>query len=216
MNTATWSNLRLPAYYSVPQGIVIWGGGGGGPKVPPGVYSVRVSSGAWSETQTFRVRTDPRYVPEMTDAEGAEQARLAEEIGLLTKDLYDNLARIRDVKKQASDIAAKSSDLAGLAVAAKTLRDRLEAVEGDMTQLRGEGGQDALNFPGRMDNQLMALYGAITGPERRMGSPILERYRDLKPQAEALRQRWTAALKTEVAAFNAVATKAGANPIVVK
>jgi hypothetical protein len=32
-----------------------------------------------------------------------------------------------------------------------------------MTQMQGEGGQDALNFPGRMDNQLLALYGAIVG-----------------------------------------------------
>jgi hypothetical protein len=85
-----------------------------------------------------------------------------------------------------------------------------------MTQLSGEGGQDALNFPGRMDNQLLTLYGAIVAPERRLGSPVLERYKDLKPQAEGLRGRWQAALKNEVAAFNAVATKAGLAPIVVK
>ncbi len=85
-----------------------------------------------------------------------------------------------------------------------------------MTQMQGEGGQDALNFPGRMDNQLLALYGAIIGPERRMGTPVLERYKDLKPQAEQLRQRWTATLKTDLASFNAAATRAGASPIVVK
>ena len=85
-----------------------------------------------------------------------------------------------------------------------------------MTQMQGEGGQDALNFPGRMDNQLLALYGAIIAPERRMGSPVLERYKDLKPQAEQLRQRWITALKTDLAAFNAAATRAGASPIVVK
>jgi hypothetical protein len=49
-----------------------------------------------------------------------------------------------------------------------------------------------------------------------MGSPVLERYKDLKPQAEQLRQRWIAALKTDVAAFNAVASRAGVQPIVVK
>jgi hypothetical protein len=83
--------------------------------------------------------------------------------------------------------------------------------------MRGEaGGQDALNFPGRTDNQLLALYGAIIQPERRMGTPILERYKDLKPVADKLRQRWVAALKDDVAAFNAAAVKAGAAPIVVK
>jgi hypothetical protein len=149
----------------------------------------------------------------MTEAQGAEQLRLAEEIGLMVKDLYDNLARIRDVKRQAADLASKT---AALASPAKTLKDKLEAVEADMTQMQGEGGQDALNFPGRTDNQLLALYGAIIGPERRMGSPVLDRYKDLKPQAEQLRLRWQTALKDDLAAFNAAATRAGAAPIVVK
>ena len=217
LNSASWTNMRLlPAPFTIPPGIVLWGGGGGAPKVPPGVYTVKITSGAWSESQTFRLRTDPRYVPEMTEAEGAEQLRLAEEIGAAVKDLYDNLARIRDVKRQAADIAAKAGAGSPLVAAANTLRGKLEAVEGDMTQMRGEGGQDALNFPGRTDNQLLALYGAIIGPERRMGTPVLERYKDLKPQADQLRQRYTAALKTDVAAFNAEASKAGVSPIVVK
>jgi hypothetical protein len=216
LNTATWNAAtRLPAYFTIPQGIVLWGGGGGGPKIPVGTYTVKVTSGAWTQSQTFRLKNDPRYVPEMTDEQGAEQFRLGEEIGLLVKDLYDNLARIRDVKRQAAELA-KTSGNATVADAAAKLRTALEAVEGDMTQMQGEGGQDALNFPGRMDNQLLALYGAIIGPERRLGTPMLERYKDLKPQAEALRARWQAVLKADVAAFNTVATKAGLQPIVVK
>jgi hypothetical protein len=152
----------------------------------------------------------------MTDAEGAEQLRLAEDIGSLVKDLYDNLARIRDVKRQAAALATTAGETSAVGAAAKTLRERLELVEADMTQMQGEGNQDALNFPGRMDNQLLSLYGGITGPERRMGTPVLERYKDLKPPAEALRTRWQNALKTDVAAFNAVAVKAGLTPVVVK
>jgi len=217
LNWATWTNLRSPALYTVPQGIVLWGGGGGaGPKMPPGTYTVKVSSGGWSETQPFRLRTDPIFQPEMTVEEGAAQVRLANEIGALIKDLYDNLARIRDVKKQAADITSKMKPNAPMVAAAKTLKDRLEAVEADMTQMQGEGGQDALNFPGRMDNQLIALYGGITGPERRMGSPVLDRYKDLKPEADKLQQRWVDALKIEVVAFNAAATKAKVATIVVK
>jgi hypothetical protein len=85
-----------------------------------------------------------------------------------------------------------------------------------MTQLQGEGGQDALNFPGRMDNQLIALYQNITGRQRRIGSPVRERYADLKPEAEQLMARARQALQTEVSAFNEVATAAGLPAIVVK
>ena len=58
MNRATWTNVRYPSIYTVPQRVVMWGGGAGpgqGPKVPPGEYQVKVSSGSWSETQTFRL-----------------------------------------------------------------------------------------------------------------------------------------------------------------
>ena len=73
--------------------------------VLPGTYTVKVSSGSWSETQTFRLKTDPRLLPVMTDAEGAEQLRLAREVGGQINELYTNLGKIRDVKTQAAEIS---------------------------------------------------------------------------------------------------------------
>jgi photosystem II stability/assembly factor-like uncharacterized protein len=217
LNRAVWTSLNLPAPYEVPDGIVMWGGGrGSGPSVPPGTYTVTVSSGAWSESQPFRLNTDPRYEPVMSDEEGAEQLRLALEVGGMVKDLYDNLARIRDVKAQARSHADKAGASSPVAAATRTLVERLEAVEGDMTQMQGEGGQDALNFPGRMDNQLIALYQNISGRERRIGSPIRERYMDLKPEADQLMAKARQALQDDVAAFNRVATAAGLPAIVVR
>jgi hypothetical protein len=210
--------MRLPAVYQPLQGAVMWGGGGGGqgPKVPVGTYTVKVSSGPWSATETFRLRADPRYSPEMTDAEGEEQLRMALEVGGWLGTLYGNVRSMRDVKQQADELAKKAGANSPVATAARTLRENIEAVEGDITQLRGSSGQDALNFPGRMDNQLVVLYGNVVGVERRLGSPITDRYKDLKPEAEKLLQRGAAALKTEVAAFNAVAQKAGVGTITVK
>jgi hypothetical protein len=134
----------------------------------------------------------------------------------MVKALYDSIASIRDVKAQARQHAEKAGANSPVAAATTTLIERLEAVEGDMTQLQGEGGQDALNFPGRMDNQLIALYQNITGRQRRIGSPVRERYADLKPEAEQLMARARQALQTEVSAFNEVATAAGLPAIVVK
>ncbi len=217
LNRAVWTDLSLPAPYEVPDGIVMWGGGrGSGPRVAPGTYTVTVASGSWSESQTFRLHTDPRYQPPMSDEEGAEQLRMGLEVGSMIKDLYDNLARIRDVKAQARAHAEKAGASSPVAAAARTLIDRLEAAEGDMTQMQGEGGQDALNFPGRMDNQLIALYQNITGRERRIGTPIRERYADLKPEADQLMMRARQTLEADVAAFNRVAATAGLPAIVVR
>jgi hypothetical protein len=217
MNRAVWSNLRLPAIYTQPPGIVMWGGGGNaGPKVPLGNYTVKVTSGSWSSTQTFHLGGDPRFTPQMTDAEGAEQFRLANEVGGMIKTLYDDLAKIREAKKQAAAIAEKAPADSPVRAAAKTLTTNLVAVESELTQIQGEGGQDALNFPGRMDNQLIALYGALANPDRRLGTPQLERYKDLKPEADKLLARSKAALNTDIATFNSVATKAGVGTIVLK
>ena len=88
-----------------------------------------------------------------------------------------------------------------------------------MTQLQGEAGQDALNFPGRIDNQLVVLYGN----DRRRASAssstaVTERYADLKPQFEHADEarRPARSRPTEVATFNAAATRAGAAAITIK
>jgi hypothetical protein len=217
MNRAVWTNMRFPQLYTPPQGIVMWGGGGSvGPKVPPGVYTVKVSSGSWSESQTFRLKTDPRLLPVMTDAEGAEQLRLAREVGGQINELYTNLGKIRQVKTQAAEMAKTAGAGSPVGAAAKTLTDRLTAVESEMTQIQGEGGQDALNFPGRLDNQLVVLYANIANAERRMGTPVTERYKDLKPVADKILLAARTALQTDVATFNEVAKKGGLPPIVVK
>jgi len=211
LNRTTW-NARLSPLFTVPPRIVMWGGGGGqGPKAAPGVYTVKVTSGAWSQTETFRLKTDPR-LPAMTDAEGAEQLKMAREVGAQIKQLYDTLAQIRDAKKQAADLAAKSSTLAG---AAKTLTDKLVAVESEITQIQGEGGQDALNFPGRIDNQWVALYGAVIGGERRLNKSVTERYADLKPPTDQLMQRAATVLKGDIATFNTAAQGASVTPGIV-
>jgi len=206
-------NYTTPMF-TVPQGTIMWqGGNGGGPKMPPGMYTVKVSMGSWSQTQTFHLGADPRYQPTMTDAEGMAQLKMAQEVGAWCKELYDNLARIRTAKQQAKDIADKTP---AMAAAAKTLTDKLLAIEGDMTQLQGQAGQDSLNFPGRFDNQITALYSSIANLERKAGTAVTERYTDLKPQYDQMAERWSSALAQGVGAFNAAATRAGATTIVIK
>jgi photosystem II stability/assembly factor-like uncharacterized protein len=217
LNQVTW-NPRLASPFTMPERIVMWGGGGGrgsGPKAAPGAYTVKLASGSWSQEQTFRLSTDPR-LPQMTEADGAEQLKMALEVGGKIKELYDTLAKLRDAKQQAAQIAGKADANSPVAQAAKKLNAQLVAVEGDITQLRGEAGQDALNFPGRIDNQWVALYSNIIQLERRLNKSVKERYTDLRPATDDLLERAAGALKADVDAFNAVASKAGAGTVTVK
>jgi hypothetical protein len=123
---------------------------------------------------------------------------------------------LRDVKQQAADIAAKAGAAGPLAAAAKTLTDRVVAVEGDLTQLQGEAQQDALNFPGRLDNQWVALYSNLSQLERRLNKSVTERYGDLRAPTDELMRRAQRVVTTDVAAFNAASSSAGGAQIVVK
>ena len=49
------------------------------------------------------------------------------EVGAQIKELYDTLARIRDAKQQAAEIARRRTRARAMAAAAKTLTDKLVA-----------------------------------------------------------------------------------------
>jgi uncharacterized phage infection (PIP) family protein YhgE len=149
----------------------------------------------------------------MTDADAAEQLKMAMDVGAQIKTVYDTLAKLRDAKQQTATLAEKSS---AVAAAAKTFTDRIVAVEGDITQLQGEAGQDALNFPGRLDNQLVALYSNIVQEERKPNKSVKDRYADLRAPTDEVMKRAQTVLTTDLAAFNDAASRAGAGTVVVK
>ncbi len=215
MNSMTW-NPRLPSPYQVPQGIVGWGiGGGQGPKLRPGRYSVKVSSGSWEATETFNLLPDPRW-PAATAAQYDEQFKMTVDIGATTKRLWDELARMRDVKRQLQEHIKTAGATSAAGKAAQALHDRIFAAESELTQVQGEGGQDGLNYPGRLDNQWAALYSTASGAERWPMRSVIERYNDLQPQTKALFTTITQLLGPDVAAYNKIATSAKLTAVVVK
>jgi len=216
MNTANWGGRVTEVAFTVPQRIVGWGINPGqtgpGAKYQPGTYNVKVTSGSWSATQSFNLLPDPR-LPKATPAQYAEQFKMTTDIGATTKRLYTELAKIRDAKQQ----LAEHAKTAGPATAAgKALTDKLIGVESVLTQIQGEGGQDGLNFPGRLDNQWVVLYQNAASAERWPVKGVIERYNDLLPETNKLFADIQVVLTKDVAAYNAVATKAGLSAVTVK
>ena len=71
MQRITW-DLRYPGPWTAaaPEG------GAGGPMVPPGKYSVRLTSGGQTITRTFDLKSDPRVAADgVTDGDIAEQVK---------------------------------------------------------------------------------------------------------------------------------------------
>jgi len=215
LNSVTWSP-RLTAPYQVPAGIVGWSiGGGQGPKVRPGVYSVKVTSGTWTSTQSFNLQPDPRW-PRATDAQYDEQFKMTAAIGQTTKKLWDELARMRSVKGQLQEHIKSAGATSTAGRAAQAYHDKLFANESILTQVQGEGGQDGLNYPGRLDNQWTVLYSNASVTERWPNRGVIERYNDLLPETNKLLKDIETNLTTDLEAYNKIATGAKLAPVVIK
>ncbi len=216
LNRFVW-NGRYERDFEIPEGTIMWGGRGNvGPAVVPGGYKVRITSGDWTETESFRIESDPRI-----DTSGEvyrEQLAMARRVGGRTKELYDNLATLREIMTQATELGTKMREAGqgeDVADAARALNTQLTAIEGELTQIEGESSQDALNFPGRLDNQYVVLYNFVIRGDRLPPRGAYERLDDLDPLLDELMGKLRRVFDTDLEAFNDLVRSKGQPPVLV-
>ena len=161
---------------------VLWGWPGG-PAVPPGTYQARLTVGEWSDTSTFEVVEDPRL--EVSREAREQQYVLARAIWEELTRSHDAIGRIRDVRDQVQTAAARMEDEA-ITATADEIAASLTAVEEKLHQTKAESSQDILNFPPRIDNQLLYLQGVV---ESSLGAPAessRERFEELREELDGL------------------------------
>ncbi|MGV3710706.1 MAG: WD40/YVTN/BNR-like repeat-containing protein [Gemmatimonas sp.] len=165
MNTFAW-NLR-EADASRFDGMIFWAGGTTGPIIPPGNYTARliVDGGTPIDTK-FLVRKDPRS--DATAADLVAQYKLLIKIRDRTTDANDAVRTVRFVRSQLNE---RAKSLGGDSAAFRTLSDRLDArvseIEAKIYQVKNQSGQDPLNYPIRVNNQIAALSGVVGSAEAR-------------------------------------------------
>jgi len=165
LNRYNW-DLQLPDAFVVPDA-VLWGSPSG-PVVPPGKYQVRMTVGDWTSTQPLAVVADPRKtVAPDAFAKQYEVARGAWEA--LTR-THRAIERVRDVKSQVDALAKRMKDAGmddGVADAAKALSGKLDTIENALHQPKSQAGQDILNYPPQLDDQIANLLGTVGSAEAR-------------------------------------------------
>ncbi len=210
MNRFVW-DLRYPGA-NLLKGVILWGGGADGPKAVPGTYQVRLSSGTWSDTRPFRILKDPEV--SVTEADLKEQFDLLVEIRDAITKSHDALRQLRDVRSQAKAIADRMKD-DEVTRAAKSLEDALTAVEDEITQTKSTSRQDPINYPGRLDNQLVYLYGQVEDQDDRPTDGARTRFEDLKKELQSVLATFEGTLQRDVTAFNELVARKGTPAIVV-
>ena len=200
-NQFVW-NYRLPSATNIP-GLILWGGGLAGARVVPGNYAVRfLVDGKTIATENFNVKADPRLSTTAEDFQ--KQFDLMSKITQKLTQTNDAILEIRDVRKQFEDLSArlKSPDQKDLRDKAADISKKLTAVEDELNQSKIKSGQDALNYPIKLNNKMAALGSTVDSADAAPTAQDYNVYNDLTAQIDA-QLAILARIKTkDIAAFN--------------
>jgi len=173
---------------------------------------VRVTAGGKSETQTFNVLRDPRTNAPQADLE-AQYAFLLQ-VRDRTTEANNAVSTIRNVKAQLADRRTRAGSRgAALEKLATPLEAQLSSVEETLYQVKNRSGQDPLNYPIRLNDQLSGLGNVADGAEAKPTAQTLEVYRILSAQLDVQLKRLNDLLTGGLGGVNAELTRLGLDKI---
>ncbi len=190
-NRYVW-NLRYPEAKKF-EGLILWGGGTDGPRVVPGTYTVRLTVGEDAPiTTTAVLKQDPR-----TSASPADlQAQFELLIGANRKlsEVHEQIERIRELRKQLTDLKSRAKDNKAIVDAAKDLDKKMTTIEEALYQTKNRSSQDPLNFPIRLNDKLAAVASSAASgdfaPTAQQKAVYTELVTKIDAQLSALRALW--------------------------
>jgi hypothetical protein len=200
------------------EGAVMSLGYTGGYFVAPGTYTARLSLGDQTQSREFEVLLDPN-VPDVSREDLEKQQAFVKRIVARFDETHDAIRHMRRVREQLDDAVTRARaagiESEDLAESAKTLSEKLTAVEDELIQRKNEVSQDPLNYPSKLDDQLAFLYGHSAlpygGPDVGSSQRLTDIEAALQPQLDAVRK----AFDEDVPAFNAILVERGAVGILV-
>ncbi|MEZ5425694.1 MAG: hypothetical protein R2747_05475 [Pyrinomonadaceae bacterium] len=213
LNTFVW-NMRIPNATGLP-GLILWGGSLTGPKVPPGNYQVRLKvDGNIVGTENFSVKIDPRLSATQEDL--VKQYVLLSEINRKLTETHKAILEIRDLRQQLENVARrlKPAEDKPLIDTAREINKKLTSIEEELIQTKIKSGQDALNFPIKLNNKLAALSSTVDSSDDAPTTQMFEVFNDLTARIDAQLARLSGLKTGDIAEFNRAFAEKGL-PVIV-
>ena len=116
--------------------------------------------------------------------------------------------------RQLDDRTPKMAGVADFAALAKTFADSLHATEDSVYQTKNQSGEDPLNFPVRLNNQIAALMGFVQSGDRRPPPQAYQVFETVSPKLDTQLGRYNKSVKLYLERINALLKAAGLQPIV--
>lgn len=208
MNRFTW-DLMYPGPKTIP-GAIVDDGTTDGPMAVPGEYAVRLIVGRDTLSQPFTIAPDPRVT--LTAAEYRAQFDAANAVGARITSITETVARIEDLQKQLDERARQASAqpyAAEVRDAARTLRQKLEAVRSEIYEVYTKADQATLNYPIKLYQMFISLNAQVlagTNPPTKQHGEITS---DLSGKLDVQLKSLQGLEDGELNAFNALLSRLG-------
>jgi hypothetical protein len=85
----------------------------------------------------------------------------------------------------------------------------LEALEAELIQTKSESGQDPINYPPMLDDQIAYLYSIVNGQDDRPTEGAYQRYEDVKKAYEVHHQAFQQLCAEQLPKLNSQLNNAG-------
>jgi hypothetical protein len=206
MNRVVW-DMNYPGPATFPGLILRYASPGAGPTAPPGMYQVRLTVGANSETQRLEIRRDPR-VHGVTDADLQQQFRLAIQIRDQVSEANQMVARIRRIRDEIGD-----RQKAGALPGADDVLKKLAAIEESIYQVKNRSARDTLNYPIKLNNQLAVLQAGVDTGDYPPTDQDRVVFAELTAALAKLRQEFSGVLGSELKSLNEILAARNMRPV---
>lgn len=181
-------------------------------RVAPGVYTVRLTYGGRSLTQSLQVVADPRHRP-VTAAEWAEQQQLLTRLGAMVDDIHRSANEMRAVAQRAQALMrqAKGGRHAdGVQRSGSALIAHIAHWEEQVPQPELPNNvQDYVSFPSRLLSTPVLNLIAMVDQDPPVTAAAEAEARDLEARWAGIRSDAARIRERELARFNAELRKAG-------
>ncbi|HKD13259.1 MAG TPA: glycosyl hydrolase, partial [Candidatus Angelobacter sp.] len=214
LNRFVW-DLRYDGASRVPHS-PLWGGSTEGPEALPGTYQVRLTVNGKAYTAPLEIKSDPRLNSSQQDLQ--KQFDLLIKIRERVTQTHDTVNQIRDIRGQINALNKRLENdphAKVIADAGKQLDKKMTEVEEALIQTKSRSSQDVLNYPIRLNNQLVALGGVVSSADAAPTQASYEVFDMLSKQLDEQMAKWKQIVTTDVPAYDEVVRQQAIPAIIV-
>jgi photosystem II stability/assembly factor-like uncharacterized protein len=149
-----------------------------GPKAPPGEYKSILYAGQ-QFGQSFRIMKDPRW--ECTDSDLQDQYKLTWRCHKLLENIHNDIGELRNLREQLKTLSQrKDIKNLDLSISINDILEKIDKQEKLLIQTKSESGQDPINYPSMIDDQVAYLYSVVNGQDGKPTMGCYQRFDDLE------------------------------------